>query len=355
MERKNQKCDIVIIGAGLTGLTLAYLLRDSGMSVNLIEARDRLGGRIYTKGLLTNQPIEMGATWLGGQHQHLKTLLKDLSISTFDQVIGDAAIYEAISTSPHYLASLPPNPQPSMRIKGGTEQIIIALVNRLNNSSILLDQQVSKITSQNESIYTYTQNQSFESKLVISTLPPNLLFNTIECIPTLPNKIIEVAQRTHTWMADSIKIGLTYNEPFWRAKNLSGTIMSNVGPINEMYDHSNFEDSYYALKGFFNSSYYSISQAERITMTIHQLKKYFGAQAENYLSYEEAVWRNEPYSYSAYNSHVLPHQNNGDPLYQKTYMDGKLIIGGTETSTHYPGYMEGAIFSALSIAQKILD
>lgn len=354
MEKKFINSDIVIIGAGLTGLTLAYLMRNSGKNVVIVEARNRLGGRILTKGIETDQPIEMGATWIGNQHQRLRALLQELNIGTFDQVIGNAAIYEAISTSPHYLATLPPNPEPSIRVQGGTEQVIKALVSHIDKSNILLDQPVSQIISNESGITVHTKDHIIESQLVVSTLPPNLLVRSIDCKPSLPSNLIELAQTTHTWMGESIKIALTYAEPFWRDKNLSGTIMSNIGPIGEMYDHSNYEDSFYALKGFFSGNYFSISREERLAMIMRQLNKYFGNKAEKYLTYEEVVWRNEPYSFTPYNSHVLPHQNNGHQLYQQPYMDEKLIIGGTETSTSYPGYMEGAVYSALSIANRIL-
>ena len=77
MENKIINSDIVIIGAGLTGLTLAYLLRNSGKKVFIVEARNRLGGRILTKGMETNQPIEMGATWLGNNTNDLEHYYKN--------------------------------------------------------------------------------------------------------------------------------------------------------------------------------------------------------------------------------------------------------------------------------------
>ena len=45
---ENQQVDICIIGAGLTGLLMAYRLEESGKKVIIVESRDRIGGRIYT-------------------------------------------------------------------------------------------------------------------------------------------------------------------------------------------------------------------------------------------------------------------------------------------------------------------
>lgn len=353
MNKLNLATDIAIIGAGLTGLTLAYLLRNSGKSITIIEARNRLGGRIWTKGYDSNQPVEMGATWLGSQHQQLIALLQELNIPTFDQKISDTAIYEAISTSPHYLAKLPPNPNPSMRIQGGSAKLIHTLANTLSTKDILLSQVITAITESEQGVDISTQNQNIKAKVVVSTLPPNLLTTTIAITPLLPHELIALTDATHTWMGESIKVALTYAKPFWREQKSSGTIMSNVGPISEMYDHSNYEDSFYSLKGFFNGNYFSVSADERLAMTLKQLQKYFGDKATQYLSYEETVWNKEKYTYTPYRDHVLPHQNNGHPLYQQTYMNGKLIIGGSETSAIYPGYMEGAVCNARYIAQKL--
>lgn len=62
-----ESCDIAILGAGAAGLAAAATLADSGRSVLLLEARDRLGGRIWTRretGLAV--PIELGAEFLHG-------------------------------------------------------------------------------------------------------------------------------------------------------------------------------------------------------------------------------------------------------------------------------------------------
>lgn len=48
-----------------------------------------------------------------------------------------------------------------------------------------------------------------------------------------------------------------------------------------------------------------------------------------------------------------PHQNKGHPLLQEPYADNKVYFCGTETSTEFSGYMEGAVRSAQSVAGYI--
>ena len=343
------KSDITIIGAGLTGLALAYFLRKNNVIVNIVEARERLGGRIYTR----NQ-IEMGATWIGKTHTSLMALLKELNIDIFEQELGERAIFEPISTSPPQLVNLPFNSDPSYRIKGGTSQLINTLAKGIDDEKIYFNQQIKSIQQEEKGVSLFSETHHFKAKKVISTLPPYLFIKTIKFNPTLPKKLIKIAQNTHTWMGESIKIGLTYSQAFWKEKGRSGTIFSNVGPIPEMYDHSNYEQSHFALKGFFNGSYFSVSKEERLELIMKQLEKYFGEIARGFINYEETVWRNEPFTFASYDAHILPHQNNGHPIYQNSYWNKSLFIAGAETANYCPGYMEGAIRSARFIADKIL-
>jgi monoamine oxidase len=338
--------DLTIIGAGLTGLTLAYLLREKGLKIKIVEARNRVGGRIQTEYSDLYAPQEMGATWLGKQHEYLTAFLQELNLETFIQILGKRAVYEAISTSPPQLVTLPPNDAPSYRIQGGTSRLIQALVDKIEVESIFTNQVVQSIAYQDDIFMVKTADTTFQSGLVVSTLPPYLFVKTIDIQPVIPENLLKIAQQTHTWMGESIKVSLTYPTPFWRAKNSSGTIVSNVGPIPEMYDHSNVENDKFALKGFLNGAYFSLKKEERLAMILKQLRKYYGAKADDFLTYEETVWRNESYTFAPYESHVLPHQNNGHAIFQQPLFDGRFFIAGSETAAQYPGYMEGAVRSA---------
>ncbi len=345
--------DILIIGAGLTGLTIAYLLRKRNLTVHIVEARARVGGRIHTKYSETLAPQEMGATWFGKNHTALIDLLKELNIEIFKQELSDKAIYEAISTSPPQLVSLPPNNDPSFRVQGGTTTLINALVNELDTNSILLNQAIKSIENTNNSVSIKSKTHHFKASKVISTLPPNLFLNTISVSPNLPDSIVNIGKQTHTWMGESIKVSLTYESPFWR-RNSSGTIVSNLGPIPEMYDHSNYEDNRFGLKGFLNGTYFSMTKSERLELIMNQLQKYYGSEARNFITYEETVWRKEEFTFADYESHILPHQNNGHSVFQESFLDGKLMIAGAETASQFPGYMDGALRSAQFIVKKLV-
>lgn len=339
----------------MSGLALAYYLHDSNVSYKIIEARKRIGGRINTLDLDGCPPIEMGATWLGAKHKSLISLLKELELHTFEQELGETAIYEPISTSPHQIVNLPPNNDPSFRIKGGTRSLIDALHSKLREKNIHLDEEAQEITKSAEGIILKTSKQNLVAKKLVSTLPPFLFYKLIEVNPQLPNSLKEVMRNTHTWMGESIKISLTFKEPFWRSDDLSGTLFSNVGPIPEMYDHSNFEDNLYAIKGFLNGNYFSFNKEQRLELILKQLRKYYGNKIDSFMRYEEAVWRNEKYTFTPYDDHVLPHQNNGHQVYQKSFLDNSLFIGGAETAATFPGYMDGAVSSAKYISEQILN
>ncbi len=345
--------DIIILGAGLAGLCTAYLLKKNNIDSKILEARNRIGGRILSIKRPGEAKVEMGATWLGKKHRNLIDLLQSLDIDIFPQVLGKTAVYEPISTSPPQIVRLPPNDEPSFRIKHGTSSLIDALAAHILQEQIYLNTQVQSIETDGRQLILNTSKKQFRCDLVISTLPPALFFDSVKTSPSLPSELIELGLGTHTWMGESIKVALRYKDAFWQKNNLSGSIFSSVGPIPEMYDHSDYENKYYALMGFLNGAYYNLSKEERLQMIMIQLKKYYGEIAEDYLSYEELVWVHEKHTSVPYSRHVLPHENNGHPLYQASYLQDRLFFAGSETSSQFGGYMDGAVSSAMRVVNQV--
>ena len=353
-ETKNSlHADIVIIGAGLTGLTLNYLLRSEGLKVVVIEARDRVGGRIHTIHKEGEPTVEMGATWFGSKHHHLVDLLEELELGWFPQRLGKTAIYEYMSSSPPQLVSLPENDEPSFRIKGGTSTLIKALNSYLSTDRLFLSTKVTGLTANQDHLLVQTDKGTIKANKVVSTLPPNLFKSQVATSPELPATLKKLMGQTHTWMGESIKFALTFKEPFWRKTGTSGTVFSNTGPVTEMYDHADFDDEYFALKGFLNGAYHSVNREERLKIILGQLQKYYGAKVTDYFNYHEVVWAHEPFTYAPYKDHIFPHQHNGHEQYRQPFMEGKLYLAGSETAPDFPGYMDGAVASAHFAARQL--
>src|SRR3954469_663676 len=82
-----RRVDVVVVGAGLAGLTAARRLRAAGHSVAVLEARDRVGGRTLNASIGGGEVVEMGGQWVGPTQDRLLALAKEVGVGTFDQYI----------------------------------------------------------------------------------------------------------------------------------------------------------------------------------------------------------------------------------------------------------------------------
>lgn len=348
-----KKTDVLIIGAGLTGLTLAYYLKNLDIAVKVVEANSSIGGRINTKYNTNQAPIELGATWLIEQQVNALALLKALDIPIFEQYYGNTAIYQPDQNQAAQLVQLPENNSVSYRITNGTYSIINTLVQKLQQNTIVCNQSIHSIKLLTNGLEASSNDTKYHCKYIVSTLPPLLFSKKIKVEPALPIIVQTLLSKTHTWMHNSIRIGFTYKTPFWKADRTSGTIYSSVGSIQEFYDHSNADSNLYALSGFIKASSIENTKEERKNLALKQLQSYYGAQALAFESYEECVWTNKKHTTVASDSFLMPQTNNGHPLYQNSYLDNKLFIAGAETSAIFSGKMEGAITSAQFVFEKL--
>ena len=84
--------DVVIIGAGATGLTAATRLRDAGRSVVVLEARDRVGGRLLTAEI-DGQMYEVGGHWVSPDQTALIDTLERLGLETYPRYRSGESVY----------------------------------------------------------------------------------------------------------------------------------------------------------------------------------------------------------------------------------------------------------------------
>jgi monoamine oxidase len=84
--------DVIVIGGGIAGLTAARDLRQAGVAVTLVEARDRLGGRTWYRPFTdTAQNVEMGGTWFAERWQpHIAAEIERYGLPVAQSPAGEA-------------------------------------------------------------------------------------------------------------------------------------------------------------------------------------------------------------------------------------------------------------------------
>jgi monoamine oxidase len=80
---KNDGTDVLVVGAGMAGLTAARALTDAGKNVVVVDARPRVGGRILTE-MVDGEAIELGAEFVHGKPPELWKLLDEAALSTWE-------------------------------------------------------------------------------------------------------------------------------------------------------------------------------------------------------------------------------------------------------------------------------
>lgn len=108
-----QRYDVIVIGAGLAGLTAARRLVSAGKQVLVLEASSRAGGRTLSQPMI-GEAIDLGGQWVGPTQERALALLRELEIATFDQYADGRKILAFGDDISQYKGTIPSLPLRSL-------------------------------------------------------------------------------------------------------------------------------------------------------------------------------------------------------------------------------------------------
>ncbi|MCE2998206.1 MAG: FAD-dependent oxidoreductase, partial [Flammeovirgaceae bacterium] len=100
--------DVVVIGAGLSGLTAAQKLVEANKKVLVLEAQDRVGGRTWSQPIGGNDFIDVGGQWIGKGHTSMYQLVAKAGLKTFPTFTEGKTILRRNSQNKVYKGDTPP-------------------------------------------------------------------------------------------------------------------------------------------------------------------------------------------------------------------------------------------------------
>jgi monoamine oxidase len=274
---KDRTHDVVVIGAGMAGLTAARALAEAGLKVLVVEAQDRIGGRILTRHI-GEEAIELGAEFIHGRPPELWALIDEAGLETYERkgtqlCFEDGALSECGGEMDELLAPLEKlkkfkgpdvsfaeyldrekmsikergpvigfvegfnaanhreisaaslgaqqkaedasGSEHNFRLRGGYDQLPRYLSERITElgSKVLTGTPVKEIQWERGLAEVVTDLWTFNAPQVIVTLPLAVLQRGSVKITPEPHKILEAAERLR--MGQARRFTLLFAEKFW--------------------------------------------------------------------------------------------------------------------------------------------
>jgi len=370
---ENQK-QVLIVGAGISGLSAAWWLQQAGIDVAVLEARSRIGGRILSHVVEDDEhaliaALDLGPSWFWPEQPLIAGLLEHFGLGFFEQHDYGDSLFETHDGQVH--RNPPPSPMSgALRVEGGLGRLTQALVDDLAAGTVWLGHQATQITSQDSGVCIKTQGPEgadvFTADQVALAIPPRLVPGLL-CSPALPESAIKQCAQVPTWMAGHAKFFAVYERPFWQENGLSGSVFSMQGPLGEIHDASPKAPAVSqqvqssagpgALFGFVRLDAESRNQLgpqRVIEQSTQQLVRLLGEQADQPITVRLKDWSQEPLTATVADwESPARHPAYGLSIGLGPEWSGRLSLISTETSQVHGGLIEGALQAGYRFATQV--
>jgi monoamine oxidase len=459
-RRARRKVDFVVVGAGYAGLTAAREIVRAGRSVMVLEARDRVGGRVHNHDLGNGRVSEAGGTFVGPTQDRVIALAKELGVGTFDTYNSGNNVYlnggrrsewsdtgptgtappdptllpdlaqvvaqlDQMSTevpvdapwgaaratewdgqtleswvaqnsiNPEFRGLVPMATRPifgaeprelsllyvlfyiaasgdernpgtfernfntrggaqQSRFVGGTGRVSDLMAEQLGRR-VVLRSPVRRIQQLKGGVQVVSDRMTVNAKRVIVAVPPTVA-GRIDYTPDMPAARDELTRRLP--QGTLMKVAAVYPRPWWREKGYTGQGLNPGGFVTATFDDSPREGDPGVIFGFVGGdkarAFRQLSPADRRATVLTELAAFWGDEARSPADYFETDWTGEAWSrgcpVAIYSPGTLVAY--GAEIRRPV---GRIHWAGTETSTYWNGYMDGAVRSGLRAALEVLE
>ena len=455
--RAPRRADVIVVGAGLSGLTAAREIAFRGKSVIVLEARNRVGGRMLNHDIGNGHVTELGAQFVGDTQDHIIGLANQLNVDRFDAYDTGLNIYYTNGTKTPFSDQLPTGAAPAeiapeaaaavaqldqmstqvpvdapwrapsapdwdsqtlytwlknnsaspqfmgvasaateaifgaeprdisllftlfyiaasgnegnpgtfernfntrggaqaQRFVGGSQLVPMRMAQALGRR-VRLKSPVRRIVQTRTGVTVYTDKLSYHGKQVIVAVPPAIA-GRIAYEPGLSALRDQLMQRMPN--GSLMKAEAVYDRPFWRDQGYTGQVISDVGPVKVTFDNSPPDGSVGVLMGFIGGTearqLTQKSPADQQAAALGSFANYFGDQARSPREFVRFNWTTERWNRGCPVSVLAPGTllDFGEAIRRP---EGRIHWAGTETSTYWNGYMDGAVRAGERAAAEAL-
>jgi monoamine oxidase len=246
-----------------------------------------------------------------------------------------------------------PNGAQDSRFVGGSQLVSIKVAKKLGKR-IVMHAPARRIVQTGSGVRVECDGLTATGKRVIVAMAPALA-GRIRYEPALPALRDQLTQRVPN--GSIIKCEAVYDKPFWRDAGLSGQVVSDASPVRVTWDNSPPDGKPGVLVGFIAGTaareYGRKSAKARRAAVLNNFATYFGDKALKPRQFHEKNWSDDVWSRGCYTGYMGPGVllDFGTALREPV---GRLHWAGTETSTIWAGYMDGAVRSGQRAAKEVL-
>ena len=327
-DDKNQEVtfsgSIIVIGAGAGGMSAAYLLKQQGIEVTVLEASANVGGRMKIDTSFTDFPIPMGCEWIETNVSIFDTIVNDSSIDVNIQTVADSPDRKFVNYSWYQFYE---------------DYILPSIANNITYNAV-----VQSIDYSGDKVTVNTANKQYQADKVIVSVPLQILRDgDINFSPALPQYKLDVINGVNIWAG--------FKAFFEFSTNFYGDgveIQANSAGQKGFYDAAHGQNTTKHILGVFSvgtpaEEYGAIAEDQIKDHILAELDAQFNNQATpNYVNHITQNWNSEPYIRAGY---LTDHadwkdvRDLGKSVNDKVYFSGGPFTDGDDwVSVHAAAY-----------------